>query len=221
MHGQHLLIEQTCDNLEFLTENTDFGRNLYIEGPFLMADAVNRNRRMYRKAILEKAVDRYMGEYVNERRAIGEINHPDYPLPDIAKAALMTQSLDWHDSNVTGKAIVLKNPDGDRLRSLIEAGFKLGVSSRGLGTVTRKGNYADVNDDLVLNAIDAVDMPSGQTCYVNALTESTIWSLNESGIYVKKGINEEKVIDTLREAHADPEVGALLMQRFEKLAASI
>lgn len=213
-----LLVESTCDNLEFLNENTASGKALYIEGPFLMADAVNRNGRNYRQSVMEKMVDGYQEQYIRERRAIGEVNHPDYPIPNIERAALITQSLDWQGSNVNGKARILNNPDGDRIRSLVEAGFNLGVSSRALGTVTKKQGFMDVNEDAVLNAIDAVDMPSGQVCYVNALTESVNWTLNESGIYVKEGIDEQRIITNLREAHADPNIGQALMKRLERLS---
>ncbi len=215
-----LLVETVNRDLEILTESTGAGTKLYIEGPFLMTNARNRNGRLYERGRSEAMVDRYQKEYITERRAIGELNHPDYPLPNIKEAALMTQSLDWHGDNVNGKALILNTPEGDRIRALTEANFNLGVSSRAIGTVTRKGDTNVVDDGAVLNAIDAVDMPSAQNCYVNALTESVNWAQDSAtGLWVKKGLNEGKIIQTLEEVYDSRNTE--LLRRLEKLADSL
>lgn len=222
MSTQVLLVD-TCRDVEFLTENTSSGNRFFIEGPFLMTEAVNRNKRLYPKDIMEESVERYIKEYVDANRAIGELNHPDYPLPAIEKAALLTKSMYWGDGNhandVIGKAQILNNPDGDRIRALMEAGFDMGVSSRALGGVTRAKDHVRVKRGVVLNAIDAVDLPSGQTCYVNALLESSQWQLNESGVYTKVGVDNDRMVQTLSEAHT--QVGRDIMMRLERLAESV
>lgn len=172
-----LLIEKSESQIEMLTEQTAAGKVMYLEGPFIMTNTVNRNKRVYPKGVMEESVDRYMRDYVNERRAIGELNHPEYPFADPAKAALKVESLEWRGDLVYGKARVLNNPFGDQIKSLLEADFNLGVSTRGLGEVDA---LANVKRGYLMNAIDAVDRPSGQVCYVNQVLESVQWELNES-----------------------------------------
>lgn len=175
-------ITESTSQVEYLFENTNKGKVLYIEGNFLMSNQKNRNGRLYPKSVMEKAVDAYNRDYINEKRAIGELNHPEYPFADPAKAAIFMDSpLTWHGDNVVGKARVLNNPDGDRIKSLLEAGFKFGVSSRGLGDVVKEAQY-DLVKSFLLNAIDAVDKPSGQVCYVNPVNESVEW-VHENGVW--------------------------------------
>lgn len=178
------LLTEHAPHVEMLVENTAKGKNLYIEGVFLMSNTKNRNGRVYPKNVMEEAVENYQNQYIKERRAIGELNHPaDRPFADPAKAAIFIESLSWQGDNVIGKAKILNNPDGDRIKSLLEAGFKFGVSSRGLGDVIKESNGTDLVRKFMLNAIDAVDMPSGQLCYVNSVNESMEW-IQENGIWI-------------------------------------
>lgn len=186
-----IFLTEWTSGVEFLTEQTSTGKKLYIEGPMIQTEKVNRNGRIYPKGMMEKSVDKYNKDYVQQRRAIGEVTHPNKPFCDMKDAALMIESLNWHGDNVIGKALVLDNPNGTILKSLIEANFNLGMSTRGLGDV-RKGGSADYVDNYLLNAIDAVDMPSGQDCYVNAINESTEWIFESaSGIWTQK-VNQTK-----------------------------
>lgn len=187
-----LLQDLNFDHLETLTEQTSSGKVLYIEGPFLMCNAQNRNGRVYPRSVMEAAVDRYQREYINERRAIGELTHPNYPMPNPREAALITESLTWQGDNVIGKARILNNPFGQQIKSLLEANFKMGVSSRGLGDVKKRGQIDEVSN-FFLNAIDAVDMPSGQVCYVNPVNESTNWVMKD-GIWVTEATEEKESI---------------------------
>ena len=190
----NLLVDPT-PSLESLVETTATGeKKYYIEGYFLQSEVKNRNGRIYPKDVMEKAVDRYLIEYVNPKRAIGEFIHPTYPLPNPKEAALIVESLSWEGNNVYGKALILDNPQGNQIKALIKGGFKGGVSSRGLGSISNRNGTAFVNDDYVINAIDYVDMPSGQVCYVNGLTESK-WAINESGLWVEhKPINSDELL---------------------------
>lgn len=200
-----MLMLTEWSGLETLTENTESGKVLYLEGPMIMTETKNRNGRIYKKSMMEKAVDKYNKEYVLERRAIGELNHPARPFADPACAAIIIESLTWQGNDVIGKARVLNNPYGQQIKSLVEANFKMGVSTRGLGEVVERSGQKYV-ENYLLNAIDAVDMPSGQTCYVNALRESTEW-VNEGGIWIEKA-NQAKALE-------------LFMENFERLLHNI
>lgn len=200
-----LLLTEWAPNMEILTEQTESGKVLYLEGPMIMTEQKNRNGRIYSKGMMEKSVDKYIREFVNEKRAVGELNHPTYPFPNIKEAAVYIESLSWQGNNVIGKARVLNNPYGQQIKSLVEAGFKMGMSTRGLGNLVERSGQKFV-EDYMLNAIDAVDMPSGQVCYMNALKESAEW-VQEGGIWVEKA-NQEKAMQ-------------LFIEKFEQLIHSI
>lgn len=194
-----MILTEWSPGMEVLTEQTDSGKVLYLEGIMIMTEQVNRNGRVYPKGLMEQSVEKYNNEYIKERRSIGELNHPSRPFADPASAALMIESLNWHGDNVVGKARVLNNPFGQQIKSLVEANFKMGVSTRGLGDVKNRSGRNMV-EKYMLNAIDAVDMPSGQNCYVNALHESTEW-VQESGVWIEKQ-NEEKALQIFLEKFA-------------------
>jgi len=192
------ITEQLDEGLVPLVEWTKTDGVLYIEGPFLMAEAKNRNGRFYPKQLMEQCVDRYTKDYINERRAIGELNHPERPFADPMHAAIIVESLSWEKNNVIGKARVIDSIEGRQVKALMEANFRMGVSSRGLGKLKQLREHVLV-EKYVLNAIDAVDRPSGQTCYVDAVNESTVneW-VEENGIWVeKKRFDEQAFLNNL------------------------
>jgi len=207
-----LLIEKSESRLETLTENTSDGRVMYIEGPMIMTDAVNRNKRVYPRSVMEESVERYIADYVKERRAIGELNHPEYPFPDPARAALKVESLEWRGNLVYGKARILNNAYGEQIKSLLEADFNLGVSTRGLGEADANGY---VKRGYMMNAIDAVDRPSGQACYVNQVMESVQWELNESTNMWMPVRLEETAAEALKG------IGPDLARKIERMFASL
>lgn len=190
------LLYEWNPGVEPLHEATATGNTLYLEGPMIMTEQQNRNGRIYRKAMMEKSVEKYINEYVNENRAIGELNHPARPFADPKEAAIKIESLRWEGNNVIGKARVLNNPNGMIIKSLVEANFKMGMSTRGLGNVVETGGQKLV-ENYLLNAIDAVDMPSGQVCYMNALRESVEW-VQEGGVWIEKA-NQEKALKLFEE----------------------
>lgn len=187
-----LFLTEWSSGVEVLTEQKESGKVLYLEGPMIMTERQNRNGRIYSKGMMEKSVDKYIKEYVEQRRAIGELNHPPRPFADPASAAIMIESLYWKGNDVIGKARVLNNPFGQQIKSLVEANFNLGVSTRGLGEIKERAGQKFV-ENYLLNAIDAVDMPSGQTCYVNALHESTEWVKDSKGMWVES-VNHDKAM---------------------------
>lgn len=194
-----LIYEGYDDKLSEMLEWTKADGVLFLEGPMLMSEAMNRNGRIYPKPLMEQAVDKYIKEFVNERRALGELNHPkDRPFADPATAAIIVEKLEWQGNIVNGKVRVINSPMGQQIKALVEANFKMGMSSRGLGA-TRRVNEAQVLTKWVLNAIDAVDKPSGQVCYVDPVNEATLneWTL-EDGIWVeKKRFDESTFLNSL------------------------
>lgn len=195
------LLYEWNPGVEPLHEATSSGNVLYLEGPMIMTEAKNRNGRIYEKRMMEPCVAKYIKEFVEARRAIGELNHPARPFADPKEAAIKIESLKWDGNNVIGKARVLNNPNGQIIKSLVEADFHMGMSTRGLGEVVERSGAKYV-ENYMLNAIDAVDMPSGQVCYMNALRESVEW-VQEGGVWIEKA-NQAKAME-------------LFMERFEDL----
>jgi len=189
-----LLIESTNEKIEGYADSDDVYK---IRGPFTRANNVNRNGRLYPRSIMERAIKKYIDEYLNKNRAIGELNHPDYVLPNIERAAIMIKSLEWKGDSVIGEAVVLNTPQGKQIRALMEAGFNMGVSTRATGSLKENGKYLEVQDDLEFHAVDAVDMPSDQTAYVQRVYESVQWEKHD-GVWVK--MNEASIPDDVYKA---------------------
>ena len=189
------LLFETNNQVEMLVENTPAGKALYIEGIFAQAEVKNGNKRFYPKSIMEKALDGYNETFVSKRRALGELNHPDRPFVDPAEAAILIESLTWQGNDIIGKARVLNTPKGQVVAGLLEGGFNMGVSTRGLGSLRENNGVKYVQDDYMMTAIDAVDGPSGPNCFVRPLVESN-W-INRNGVWVPS-INEDES-DTFNE----------------------
>lgn len=182
--------------LELLTESVNGRKQLFLEGPMVQCNLPNRNGRVYDyESVGVPAVDNYINEYINERRAIGEVEHPEYPFPKLTKAAIKVESMQWDRFNAVGKAIVLNNPNGQIVASLAEANFNLASSTRGLGDVDEETS-SRVLPGYMITAVDVVDRPSGQVCYMKAMHESVEWVQNENGVWIAKDIspNIDKVI---------------------------
>lgn len=163
---------------ENLVESANSKPGLYIEGIFLQADVVNRNKRMYPKPILEKAIDRYINEQVKTSQALGELNHPPRAMVDPMQAAIIIEDMWWKGNNVHGRARVIEGDrgPGDKLAANIRAGWKPGVSSRGLGSVKDSGRgFNIVQEGFRLTVgVDVVWGPSAPDAYVNS------YEINES-----------------------------------------
>ena len=162
------------------SSSTGLRPGLYIEGIFLQANVVNRNKRMYPKSILEQAIDRYMTEQVKTCQALGEFNHPPRAMVDPMQAAIIIEDMWWEGDNVYGRARVVEgdNGAGDKLAALIRAGWKPGVSSRGLGQVKSSGRgYNIVQEGFRLTVgVDVVWGPSAPDAWVTPkeITESVV-----------------------------------------------
>ena len=175
------LITEHYDNLEYITEEKDGSKNTFIEGVFMQAEAKNRNGRIYPKETLFNAVEKYIAEQVKPGRAVGELDHPEGPQINLDKVSHKITELKFNGNDVVGKAQVLNTPMGRIVEGLIEGGVKLGVSSRGMGTVENTQQGTVVKPDYSLATVDIVQDPSAQGAFVNGIMEGVEW-IWENGI---------------------------------------
>jgi len=171
------LIAEFNDTISpIITEAANGKKDYFIEGVFMQADIKNRNGRVYPKEIMEKEVDRYNKEFVEKQRAFGELGHPEGPTINLDKVSHLIQSLTLEGKNYVGKAKVLSTPNGEIVKALINDGAKLGVSSRGQGSLEQKGNAQYVKDDFQLaTAGDIVADPSAPEAFVEGIMEGVEW----------------------------------------------
>jgi len=182
------LIAEYTESVGYLTEKKeDGGKNHFIEGVFMQADQKNRNGRIYPKKIMEGAVDKYVTEQVKTGRAVGELNHPDGPTINLDKVSHRITALEWDGNNVVGKAQILNTPMGKVVQGLLEGGVRVGVSSRGMGTLEQRDGVNYVKDDFMLNTVDIVQDPSAPDAFVNGIMEGVEWVWN-NGILVAEEI---------------------------------
>ena len=182
-----LIAEYNDHNLEVITEAKESGgKNYFIEGVFMQAEQKNRNGRIYPKAIMEKAVDKYVKEQVNSKRAVGELNHPEGPTVNLDKVSHLIEALDWQDNDVVGKARILDTPNGQIVKGLLDGGVQLGVSTRGMGSLEQKNGVMVVKDDFILNTVDIVQDPSAPTAFVNGIMEGVEWIWNNGVIEARE-----------------------------------
>jgi hypothetical protein len=171
-----LIAEYTDSNIECYTEATKSGGKQHvIEGVFMQADKKNRNGRVYEKSILEGAVNKYVTEQVKTGRAVGELNHPEGPTINLDKVSHKITELKFEGSDVIGKASILNTPMGKIVEGLLEGGVKLGVSSRGMGTLVNKQGASHVGKDFMLSTVDIVQDPSAPEAFVNGIMEGVEW----------------------------------------------
>lgn len=172
------LIRETVENVKYLTEASENGKkNLFIEGTFLVGDAVNRNNRMYKMDTLRREVDRYNEEYIKTNRALGELGHPDTPSLNLERVSHKIVSLVEDGNTFYGRALILDTPYGQIVKNFIDNDVSIGVSSRALGSVqmTKEG-YNLVQDDLRLaTAADIVADPSAPGAFVQGIMENKEW----------------------------------------------
>ena len=178
----NLLVESPTYELKYLVEekNRNAPSNMFIQGPFLMADKPNRNNRIYPLNEMVEEVNRYSTEIIKSNRATGELNHPTTPDVNLERACHLVTELKQEGNIFVGKSKVLSTPMGQVVRSLMMDGVKLGVSSRALGRVEDKNGYGHVSDFKIV-AIDVVADPSVPTAFVNGILESKKWVLADNG----------------------------------------
>jgi hypothetical protein len=188
------LIRETVEEVKYLTESTEEGKKkLYIEGTFLVGDAVNKNNRMYKMDTLRNEVTRYTKELIESNRALGELGHPDTPSLNLERACIKILSLTEDGNTFRGKALVLDTPYGQIVKNFIDNDVNLGVSSRALGSLVQtKEGYNLVQDDLRLaTAADVVADPSAPGAFVNGIMENKEWMFVD-GKFVESDFDQAK-----------------------------
>ena len=171
------LISEHLDNIEFITEDDVEGKKNYkIRGVFMEADVKNRNNRMYPMAVLEKEVKRYNREYIQQKRAFGELGHPDGPTVNLERVSHLITKLYPDGKQFVGEAKIMDTPFGKIVKNLIDEGAKLGVSSRGMGSLEPRRDMHVVKDDFYLaTAADIVADPSAPNAFVEGIMEGKEW----------------------------------------------
>lgn len=186
------LITEMNDSVTYIAEASENGKKKYvIEGIFMQSDTVNRNGRVYPSPILQGEVDRYNKKYVMENRALGELNHPSGPTVNLDKVSHLITTLRMEGKDVIGKAKLLETPCGLIAQSLIESGVKLGVSSRGMGSLKENRGYKEVQKDFMLSAVDIVADPSAPNAFVNGIMEGVEWVW-------ENGVLKQEIIENYR-----------------------
>lgn len=189
------LIREINEAVQFkvVTEEAGKPKSYYIEGPFLQAEIKNRNGRFYPMKVLEKETARYIKEMIGGNRAFGELSHPSNPEINLDRVSHIIKSLKREGNDFIGKAKIIDTPHGKIVKNLMDEGATLGVSSRGVGSLTEKEGMNIINDDFRLcTAADIVADPSAPDAFVRGIMEGKEW-IWDNGIIREKQINEYKL----------------------------
>ena len=212
------LISEEVQDVEYITEEKEDGKKNYkIKGVFMQADIKNRNGRVYPMEILQKEVKRYNKQYINEKRAFGELGHPDGPTVNLERASHMITGLYPDGKNFIGEAKILSTPMGNIVKNLMDEGAKLGVSSRGMGSLDQKNGANYVRDDFYLaTAADIVADPSAPNAFVEGIMEGKEW-IWDNGTLVESEIvrMKERINTRVRKKQASED--ALELATFLKM----
>jgi len=217
-----LLVEKTDpQEFEYILEekNTKESPRLYIKGPYMMADGVNKNKRIYDLDNMIEEVARYEKEMIKADRAMGELNHPTTAEVDLERACHMVTDI-WQEGNIFyGKSKVLSTPCGQIVSSLINDGVKVGMSSRALGQLTEESNGVNRVSDLKLVAVDCVSDPSCPKAFVNGILESKQFILNSDGKFSETYDKFEESLETLPKKELDLYLREQVLEFLNKLSS--
>ena len=212
------LISEEIQDVDYLVEETEGGKKDYkIKAIFMQADVKNRNGRVYPMEVLQKEVNRYNKEYIREKRAFGELGHPDGPTVNLERASHMITKLYPDGKNFIGEAKILKTPMGEIVKSLMDEGAKLGVSSRGMGSLDQKNGANYVRNDFYLaTAADIVADPSAPNAFVEGIMEGKEWVWN-NGTLVEAELERAKQRIEARVRKKQTNENALEFAKFLKM----
>jgi hypothetical protein len=186
------LITEITEDIKYVTENIGNGnKSIFIEGIFMQASVKNRNGRVYPQNILIKECKRYITEYVDKGRALGELNHPTGPTVNLDRVSHIIKELHEDGKNVFGRAKILDTPMGRIVQNLIQEGAQLGVSTRGMGSLKTRNGYQEVQEDFMLAAVDIVADPSAPSAFVNGIMEGKEW-IYENNSWTEKQSEEAR-----------------------------
>lgn len=214
------LIVEEIEKVNIITEEKDGEKQLFIEGIFLQGDIQNKNGRIYPSPTLDKAVIRYINERVEQKRAYGELGHPNGPSINLDRVSHIITELKKDGSNYVGKAKITSTPMGNIVRGLISDGANLGVSSRGMGTLKNKNNIMEVQDDyFIATAADIVADPSAPNAFVNGIMEGVDFIWNNGALITKTAEETKKEIE--ESARANKLTEQKMLNIFEKFLSKI
>jgi len=211
------LISEAVEEVEYITEAKEGGgKNYKIKGIFLQADIKNRNGRVYPMEVLQKEVSRYNKKFINENRAYGELGHPEGPTVNLERVSHMVTSLAPDGKNFIGEAKIMATPMGEIVKSLMNEGGKLGVSSRGMGSLNQKNGANYVRDDFYLaTAADIVADPSAPNAFVEGIMEGKEWVWNNGALIEAELVELRRKFD-VKKRKRDAKVEALEFAKFLK-----
>ena len=200
--------EVNFDDIEFLTESDGKKKNHYISGIFMQAEQKNRNGRVYPVHVLEREVGRYTTNYIDQKRAYGELGHPENPSINLDRVSHIMTEMKQDGNNFVGKAKILGTTYGNQVKTLLDEGCRLGVSSRGVGTLKPQKGFQLVQDDFYLaTAADIVADPSAPDAFVQGIMEGREWVMTDSGNWkeidfdnAKKQLQEARKVDFEKQA---------------------
>ena len=193
------LIREEIEAVEVITESRGGKKTLYIKGPFLQTETVNRNQRVYRLPVMQKEVARYTEAYIKKGRALGELGHPEGPTVNLDRVSHKIVSLEQKGNNFIGKAQILSTPMGKIAESLLKEGVTLGVSSRGIGSISQnREGFMEVGEDFMLaTAADIVADPSAPDAFVQGIMEGKEWVWDGGVLREKFAEKTRRTINTL------------------------
>ena len=215
--GTVKLFSEAVEEVEYITEaKENGGKNYKIKGIFLQADIKNRNGRVYPMEVLEKEVARYNKKFINEKRAYGELGHPDGPTVNLERVSHMVTELYPDGKNFIGEAKIMGTPMGEIVKNIMEEGGKLGVSSRGMGSLDQKNGANYVRDDFYLaTAADIVADPSAPNAFVEGIMEGKEWVWNNGALVEAELVELRRKFD-VKKRQRDAKVEALEFAKFLK-----
>ena len=211
------LFTESVEEVQYITEDKQGGgKNYKIKGIFLQADIKNRNGRVYPMEVLEKEVNRYNKKFINENRAYGELGHPEGPTVNLERVSHMVTELYPDGKNFIGEAKIMETPMGKIVKSLMNEGGKLGVSSRGMGSLDQKNGANYVRDDFYLaTAADIVADPSAPNAFVEGIMEGKEWVWNNGALLEAELVELKRKFD-VKKRQRDAKVEALEFAKFLK-----
>ena len=214
------LFSESVEDVQYITEEKEGGgKNYKIKGVFLQADIKNRNGRIYPMGILEPEVKKYNDNFIDQKRAYGELGHPDGPTVNLERASHITTSLKRDGKNFLGEAKILETPMGKIVKSLMDEGCKLGVSSRGMGSVSKTPGQEGANvvqsDFYLATAADIVADPSAPDAFVEGVMEGKEWVWN-NGALLESHLVELKQQFDVKQRNRNAKVEALEFAKFLK-----
>ena len=212
------LFSEAVENVEFITEaKENGGKNYKIRGVFMQADVKNRNGRVYPMEILEKEVTKYNKNFIKENRAFGELGHPEGPTVNLERVSHMITELHPDGKNFIGEAKIMDTPMGKIVKNLMDEGAKLGVSSRGMGSLDSKNGANYVRDDFYLaTAADIVADPSAPNAFVEGIMEGKEWVWN-NGSLVEAHVADLKKKFDVKQRQKQANMEALEFAKFLKM----